>query len=187
MNNFLELEMKYNADNIKLVQFRKLMDDLKAKSFLEVSSFDIYYTNNKNEFIRFRNGSEKPELTIKRKTKDSNNQNRIEINLPIKTNDEKLVEGFVDLLGFSKNFKIFKSCFIYFYDFVDIVYYTVYDEEMKEQGRYLEIEVLEDKISELGVEKSFEILKGYETLLAPLGISAQNRLRKSLFETYVRE
>jgi adenylate cyclase class IV len=187
MSNFLELEMKYNADNIKLTQFRKLMDDLKAKSFLEVSSFDTYFTNNKNEFIRFRNGSTNPELTIKRKTKDANNQNRIEINLPINTNDDKLVEGFASLLGYTRNFKIFKSCFIYYFDLLDIVYYTVYDEEMKEQGRFLEIEVLEDKIADLGVDKSFELLKQYETLLAPLGISAQNRLRKSLFETYVRE
>jgi len=182
INNYKELELKFRADDISLVKFQELMATLFPQRLIEVSSHDIYYTNKNNDFIRFRKSEIKPELTIKRKNTDKNNQDRIEVNVPVNTSDENLISAFAHLLGYRKNFKIFKSCWIYFFENVDIVYYCVYDENMHETGRFIEIEVLEDK--NLSKEKSFEELYSYEQKLSSLGISPKNRMKKSLFELY---
>jgi len=182
-----EYEFKFNANDIKLSDFHKVAKTLNPLRHLEVSSWDTYYINKESNFIRYRNSKEKPELTIKRKTTESNNQDRIEINLPLRPSDESLVESFVALEGYKQNFKIFKYCFIYYYQNVDIVYYIVYDPELKEQARYLEIEFLEDKVNNFTTEQVFGILKEYEQKLSSLGITPQGRMKKSLFELYKNE
>jgi len=191
-NQFKELEYKYNADKVGLAEFTALMNKIGQKMYpiekvIEVSSWDIYYTNPKKEFIRFRMSENKPELTIKRKTNELNNNDRIEVNVPVApTLNEPTVDAFTNLLGYDKNFKIYKSCFIYFFPEVDIVYYIVYDENLREQGRYIEIEVLEKYAEHPGnpAEVCFARLKTYENFLSEIGITPQNRLKKSLFEMY---
>jgi len=94
--------------------------------------------------MRLRLG-EKPELTIKVQTTSTNNNNRIEIDLPLsesKSEDEllKIAASYCEQFGFYENFRIFKHCFIFFYEKVDIVYYVSYNEDMKEIGRYIEVE-----------------------------------------------
>lgn len=179
-----EYEFKFNANDIKLSDFHKVAKTLNPLRQLEVSSWDTYYTNKDGNFMRYRNSEEKPELTIKRKTTESNNQNRVEINLPLRPCNESIIEGFVGLEGYKQNFKIFKYCFIYYYENVDIVYYIVYDPELKEQARYLEIEFLEDNTNNFTTEQIFDILKEYEQKLSSLGITPQSRMKKSLFELY---
>jgi adenylate cyclase class IV len=66
-----------------------------------------------------------------------------------------------------------------------MVWYAVYDENMKEKGRFIEIEINKDKVSELG-DRSIEVLKEFEDRLGKLGITHKNRLKKSLFEMYVK-
>jgi adenylate cyclase class IV len=188
-NEFKELEFKYYADNVDLVDFNSLMSILRPKIKKDVSSWDVYYTldGNKEEFQRFRD-SQTPELTKKRKVNNSNNWERIESDLPLdpaRVNEAK-VEFHLGMDGYKKNFKIYKSCFIYWFDNVNAVYYIVYDENLHEKGRFIEIEVNKDKAAELGVEKAFKELKIYEQNLSKLGIGPQNRLKKSLFEMFVK-
>lgn len=187
--NFKELEYKYKADEVSLVEFNELMRNVGFKKKLDVSSWDIYYTKESepDRFVRFRMSTENPELTKKRKTKDSNNWERVEVDLPLDPDKikEDIVANFVELDGYKKNFKIYKSCFIYFFDDVNTVWYSVYDENMKEQGRFIEIEVNKHKIDELG-EDYKKVLKDFEEKMSVLGISHQNRLKKSLFEMFAK-
>ena len=187
MEDFTELEYKYKADGVKLTDFQELAEGLTPLRDIDASSWDVYYTKAGVEdyFIRYRD-SDNPELTKKRKTKQSNNWNRIEVDLPLDKEKvkEKTIETFVSLDGYSKNFKIYKSCFIYWFDNTNMVYYTVYDENMKEIGRYIEVEVNKEKISEIGQDKAQEELKSLEEQLTKLGISSKNRMKRSLFEIY---
>lgn len=186
---FKELEFKYKADAVKLSDFIALMSKVGYSFRKDVSSWDHYYTHtdNKEEFIRFRE-SDNPELTIKRKVKASNNWERVEVDLPLDTNkiNKLTVDNWVALEGYKNNVTIYKSCFIFWQDVLNSVYYVVYDQDMKELGRFIEIEVNKEKVNSIGTEVAFQQLKEMEKNLIELGINPQNRLKKSLFEMYVR-
>jgi len=190
MEEYKELEFKYRADDVSLVAFVNLMNEVGFKVRKDVSSWDFYYTHadTKEEFLRFRD-SDNPELTIKRKVKSSNNWERVEIDLPLdaKRVTKKTVDSWTSLEGYVGNFTIYKSCFIFWQDLINMVYYVVYDEDMKEKGRFIEIEVNKDKVEGIGgVEMAFQQLKEMEKRLTTLGINPQNRLKKSLFEMFVK-
>jgi adenylate cyclase class IV len=186
MNEFSELEYKYKADDIKLQDFQNLMESLQILKKKDVSSWDHYYINksNKDEFIRFR-VSDSPELTIKRKVNQSNNWNRVEVDLPLRDNNLKTVNTFVDLLGYEENFSIYKTCFIYWLDYINFVYYIVYDSNMNEKSRFIEVEVNKEKLGKEIILVDEQLKKGQE-ILSKLGLSPQNRLKKSLFEIFVK-
>lgn len=188
MNQLLELEFKFRADDIKLNDFNDLVESIGYVKKLEISSWDTYYvrSDNKDEFIRFRN-STTPELTLKRKTSQENNWKRLEIDLPLdpKRINEETVDAWAKIEGYEKKKSIFKTCFIYWTDTVNFVYYIVFDENMAEIGRFIEVE--SNKNNSLNELDSFEDLKKYEQELSKLGIVPQNRLKRSLFELYVRE
>lgn len=57
---------------------------------------------------------------------------------------------------------------------------------MKEIGRFIEIELNKEKVSELG-DRANAVLREWEKKLEPLGITSSNRMKKSLFELFVRE
>ena len=183
MSEFLELEFKYKADDVKLSDFLKLMETLKVTKRLDVSSWDHYFVKSEDEFLRFRNG-QNPELTIKRKTKDTNNWNRVECDLPLDQSriTKDIVTKFAELEGYKENFSIYKTCFIFWLDNVNYVYYIVYDSNMKEQGRFIEVEINKSSLGNL--TDPTEELKKQEKLLEPLGISPQNRMKKSLYEMF---
>jgi hypothetical protein len=171
-----------------LSDFVTLAEKLNPEERLDISSWDYYYTANEpGEFIRYRE-SDDPELTIKRKVKTANNWERVEVDLPIdgKRVTKNLVDSWVKLEGYNENFRIFKSCFIFWYDIVNTVYYVVYDENMKEKGRFIEIEVNKERVQGLGLEAAFQKLKDFERELSNLGLTAQNRLKKSLYEMFVK-
>lgn len=191
MDKFTELEYKYRADNVGLQQFKDLMKEVGYLRSLTVSSWDLYFTNNTEEnFIRLRESPVTPELTIKRKTKDSNNWNRKEVDIPLSASrfDRQAVEEFVALEGYEENFRIYKSCFIYFLEYVNYVYYIVYDEQMTEKGRFIEVEVNKDKLENWYPSWTTppDTLKRSEQKLEVLGITNKNRLKKSLFEMFRR-
>jgi adenylate cyclase class IV len=146
--HFKELETKYFADDIGMDDFIKLIQPLNPE-WMMVSSYDDYFTNDSGEFIRYRYHDHMGELTIKRKTTDANNNNRVEVNIPTDGKSGASIEAFTGLLGYKKNFSIFKTC----------------------------------KIAFLEEEAWAEVVK-YDNMLAPLGISAKNRLKKSLFEIF---
>lgn len=184
---FEELEYKYRADQTKLGDFVELMMRLPQFSLVTCASWDIYYMQdgNDNSFQRFRMDREKPELTKKVKVNDANNWKRVESDLPLDPSriTEEKVEFHVGLDGYKRNFKIYKHCSIFFTEFLNYVYYVVFDENMKEVGRFIEVEVNKDKVRELGTG-AMEALRSGELYLESLGITAQNRLKKSLFELY---
>lgn len=189
MDEFKELEYKYDAADISLSSFLDMVAKLHPIKRQDVSSWDYYYTptgaEKPEEFMRYRD-SRHPELTIKRKTKQSNNWERVEIDLPLDSSrvDENTVRSFSNLLNYKENFRIYKTCFIFWFDEINMVYYIVYDENMKEKGRFIEIEVNKNKIKTLS--DPFATLKLYEGSLAELGIKSSNRLKRSLFEMFVK-
>lgn len=184
-NKYKEVEFKYNANKIKLKDFQKMIEDMNPNFLIETSSWDFYFTNQNGESIRYRKSEIQPELTIKRKLNNKNNQNRIEVNLELGTkNQDETAAEFVKLLGYELNFKIYKSCFIYYFDEVDVVYYIVYDENMVEQGRFLEIEFLEEKAHNYELKYIMNTLNKYERNLKGLGLSKNNRIPYSLFEMF---
>lgn len=189
---FLEVECKYNADDISRTAFKDLAKSLNPKSFIYVESADVYYVREENEFLRYRMPSEnklsgeedRSEITFKKKHLDQNNWVRTEVNLRVDKNDPALINAFCEGLGYKKNFSIQKACDIYFFDDADIVYYSVKDEDGK-YAHYLEVEASED----IGMthDQSWEVILKYEKLLAPLGITPQKRKKLSLYEMYKKE
>ena len=188
MSDFLELEYKYKADEIKLDEFKKLMGTLGFKTNLDVSSWDHYYTKEetKDIFTRFRDSSNNPELTTKIKVNNGNNWERYEYDLPLdpKRVTEPIVSEFVKTHGFINKTSIYKSCFIYWQDNVNYVYYIVYDKNLKELGRYIEVEVNKGKVKDL--TNPIDELNLAAVPLEKLGITSQNRMKKSLYEIYVK-
>lgn len=184
---FQEIETKYKADDIKLSDFRAHVLAMNPVSVLEAGSYDQYFEKSENLFIRYREGN-RPELTMKEKSKDTNNWVRTELNLPLSTTTDSLrlggiVAKFCDMLGFKHNFTIWKNYFVFFWGDYDIVYYIVYDDEMKEKGRFIEIEMDEHR-SWASEEEAWKALGEVEKALGPLGITPANRTRRSLYERF---
>jgi adenylate cyclase class IV len=180
---YKEVESKYDAENVKREAFLAIMESLPVRKKMNVSSYDTYFVNNVGNFIRYRWSDDKGELTIKRKTTKSNNNDRVEVNLPTSGGSLSTVEAFCQLLGYKTNFEIFKTCNIFWVDKVVMVYYVVYDKELKELRRFIEIEADEDLEWESEEQAWNEVVR-YEKLLDSLNITPQNRLRKSLFEIF---
>jgi hypothetical protein len=191
MNDSLELEYKFRADDIKLLDFIDFMNSTGYNKRKDMSSWDYYYVNKeKDSFLRFRD-SETPELTKKLKTNNNNNWSRIEVDVPLdKTRvTEDVINKFAELEGYNLNFKIYKSCFVFWRDTANFVYYIVYDENLVEKGRFIEVEVEKSAVPMLNSKLTggaIGHLKTLETSLQRIGISSKNRLKKSLFEMFVK-
>jgi predicted adenylyl cyclase CyaB len=182
---FIEQEVKFAVDGSLVYDFKKLVEDvLGIKDFVYVQSKDVYYTKG-DEFLRYRFADDKKnkraELTYKAKLKTENNIIRKEVNLRVDSNDMETIEAFVDCLGYKKNFEIMKSCHIYHAEDATLVFYSVRDEK-GDTDHFIEIEVMEG--GEYTVEQGWDIIRNYEEKLVSLGINAQKRLKKSLFEMY---
>jgi adenylate cyclase class IV len=181
---FKEIESKYDAKDISMNKFMELITtNYKVNKKMLVSSFDDYFIDKDGNFIRYRYTDDRGELTIKRKTIDKNNNDRIEVNVPTTGDNLKAIEAFVDLLGYKHNFGIYKTCQIYWVDKVVLVYYVVYDKEMKELRRFVEIEANED-LTWTSEEEAWDEVTKYEKALESLGISPKHRLKKSLYEIF---
>lgn len=185
--DYKEIETKYPANEIKIADFRSLALSLNPVSSKRAASYDHYFEKVKNDFIRYRAG-ERPELTRKFKMKDSDNFIRVEINVLLDPNmleDTRLAvcSKFCDSLDFKPNFSIFKTCEIYFYQKFNVVYYIVYDMELNEQIRFIEIEMDENYPwpSEAAAWK--ELLK-IEKSFKKIGITPNKRIKESLYEMF---
>ena len=186
--SFIELEYKYRADEVGLAEFKALMNSLATKKTVDVSSWDVYFTKSgePTKFQRFRNGST-PELTKKIKINNNNNWERIEVDLPLDPTriTEEIVKRYVSIDGYEENFRIYKTCCIFWLDNINFVYYIVYDDNLREKGRFIEVEVNKEMVNDL--EQPTNTLNQAEIILSKLGISHKNRLRKSLFEIFVKQ
>lgn len=181
---FKEIEFKY-ATELPFLEFQTFAESLAPVRYVEASGYDYYFTpENAERFIRYRAG-DRQELTTKEKTHNDNNYVRTEHNLLLAHGQPlSKIAAFVGSLGFPRlNFKIFKSCFIYYYEKFDLVYYFVLDENMKELNRFIEIEMLEDYNWD-SVEQAKSALVRLEKRCSVLGIGPQLRDAKSLFERY---
>jgi len=190
IKKFKEIEFKYSADGVQLEDFIKANDNLDEMYYrLDVSSWDCYYTDKDrtDRFLRHRMG-ETPELTFKLKIgKTVWEREEVDIRLQ-KADQEKEIDRFCEFVGYDKNFKIYKSCFIFKYENFNSVYYTVYDVNMKEIGRFMELEFDKNKVEEFGEEGAFDYLRQKEKeLFGQEGITYKNRLHKSLFDMYRRK
>lgn len=183
---FKEIEFKYDASDISMQKFKDLVESLTPEKTMLVSSYDDYFIDANNNFIRYRYHDSRGELTIKRKVTDKNNNERVEVNLPTNGNNMAAVTAFVDLLGYKHNFGIFKTCQIYWLDRAVLVYYVVYDKELKELRRFIEIEADEDCTWE-SEQAAWDHVSKYEKILEPLGITSRNRMKKSLYEIFKKE
>lgn len=179
-----EVEFKYNAENISLIEFTKFCESKLPKSFIIASGYDHFYYNNEfpESFQRLRMAPDFTQLTFKRKTTDKNSFVRDEDNIdldPKVTRDQ--VASYLSKQGYEYNTSIFKNAFVYKYEWYTLSYYMVYDIGMKELARFVELEMNEDFAwsSEAQVWNELVIL---EKLTKSLGIVPQARIKKSLFE-----
>jgi len=189
----MEVEFKYDASDVSLAEFNTFSRSLNPVKVIEAYSWDHYYAatdpNAKVEFLRFRK-STFPQLTLKVKLDEKNNNQRIEVDLPLdgRMSDLELqeyVDLFCEQMGFKLNFSIFKYCSIFFYEKYDTVHYTVFNENMKETGRFMEIEARKDYPFQ-SLEEANQVVREVEQSLSPLGISPQKRQRLSMWERFRR-
>lgn len=180
-----ELEFKYDGSDIKLSKFVEFAQSHNPVKRVEGSGWDYYYSGERQnfEFIRFRYGG-LAELTIKIKSEDKNNNNRFELDLPLSMNvSHWMVEKFVSLFGFKENFRVYKYFDIYWFEKVDIVYYTIYNKDLVEIGRRVEIEARKDYPFKSAEEALLEV-RNMEKIMAEIGITPQKRLKKSMWEMF---
>ncbi len=181
---FQEIETKYKADNLPLSDFQTFCKDPSA--VILASGFDYFYYNpsDPTSFGRYRKGADISQVTVKRKTVANNNYVRGEINVNLKPDtDINTVNALFEYLGYGYTTSLYKNCFIYKYPLYTFVYYICYNEDMKELGRYLEIE-LDEEHEWPSEEAAWKTLTDLEATLKPLGISPQSRVKRSLFEMY---
>lgn len=183
--SFLEIEYKYKADGISVADFSKFCES-KVPRKTTVAMGTDYFFNKKNSdstFCRYRTGADINQLTFKRKTEDKNNYVRTEHNIDLALSvDRSRIEALLPEFGYQYNFSMHKSCIIYTFDWYIMVYYICYDEERKELGRFVEIEMSENK--EWAEGEAEAELTVVEKLCKPLGLSPQARVKKSLFELF---
>jgi len=184
---YKEIEYKYWAKDLSKEDFLKRVEALVAKresmaaeyympETVYVVSCDDYYTKpngNGNDFVRFRKGGGRYELTLKRKEKE--NVVRKEINLNVTNNEDSAIVEFLTLSGYQKSFQVYKEAWIWNFEDCDVSYYTLSD------GRNV-IELEAVKYS--SVKDGVRIINKYELLLGLAELSKESR---SLYEIFSEE
>lgn len=187
---FCEFETKYRVDLSKQDDFKDIMESLEdLKSFVYVEGPDVYWTKELDNFQRYRKAahekSGKAWLTNKFKKTNSNNNQRQEHNIRVDHTPFEEVKSYVESMGYEYDFQIYKNCHIYEFADAKLVFYSVRCEKGNREY-FIEIEVDETTIHKYTEEEAWDVIRKYETIMEPLGIKAQNRLRKSLYEMYRR-
>lgn len=184
VKQFLEIETKYNAEDMTLTQFTAFCKSRSPLKYTQASGWDHFYAGSEqdDQFGRHRVGPNFNQLTVKTKTAPKNNFIRQEDNLDFQEAiSEEQVKSFFAKFGYDHIKSIFKNCFIYKYPLYTLVYYVIYTTEMEEIGRFMEIEMSESHNWESETE-AWEALLALEKQCKPLGVTAQGRVRKSLYE-----
>lgn len=206
----IEFETKYRVEDHLLIEFKQIVGTLPGeKKFIYVEGPDYYYTYPKwwfehnpqwepnGTFARYRkpsfgldNGNR--QVTWKYKPKEAKNSiQRTENNWDLKDKtDEAVVMHQLQLNCMNFNFSIVKNCHIYILDDATLVFYTVYDTtdgKPKKTDSFVEIEVKEETMKSTTEEQAWGVIEKYEKILEGIGLSANKRLRRSLFEMYKRD
>lgn len=192
-----EFECKYRVEPHLLIDFKKTVESLPGlKKFVYVEGPDKYFVHPDSSFARYRKASHglddgRAEVTWKIKQPGAkNNFIRKEWNWRVDGTPEETITESLQAHGFLFNFSIVKTCHIYNFDDATLVFYTVYDTtdgKSTKTDTFVEIEVEEESIHNLTEEQAWEVITKYEKALEPIGVSAQKRMKRSLYEMYVRE
>ena len=191
---FTEFETKYSTELVKLSPFKAIVESLPGLlEFTYAEGPDTYYTKPDGSFGRYRaakypHGTKYAQWTLKFKPLGAkNNVSRLEYNWRVDgTPAEEIHDGAIGM-GFVFNFKINKVCHIYRFEECTLVFYSVREEGSTKEDYYMEIEITEETVHELTEDQAWEIIRKYEKILEPVGVNAQKRMRRSLFEMYKKE
>lgn len=186
---YKEIEFKYNAADIGLMDFTEFCKEHGEHKEVVASGYDDFYEKDgdADSFCRLRSGADVHQLTFKRKTQDANNFVRTEHNIDLaRSTTPAQIEALCAEFGYNYNTSIFKNCFVYKYDTYTFVYYVCYDTDMKELGRFIEVEMSEE-YAWTNEAEAYNHLLVLEKLMRPLGISPQARVKRSLFELYRKD
>lgn len=182
---YLEIEFKYQA-TVGLSEFIKFCENRNPLTKLVASGYDHFYQSkgDPNCFCRHRVGPDSNQLTFKRKLADNNNFIRTEHNIDLSSKmSSNAISKYLEEFNYTYNTSLFKNCFIYNYNDHTLVYYVVYDTDMTELGRFIEIEMSENGAFE-NEDLAWVELTTLERLCRPIGTTAQGRIKRSLFEMY---
>lgn len=179
-----EIEFKYNAANIALSDFIECFNK-NGVNHIVVSGEDHFYSSNQKKatFFRIRQSEGSLELTYKRKLEKDNNDIRIEHNISTSNVSKEYLEQFIEELGYKYLFNIFKVSYIFDFEHYKTAYYICYDSNMKEIGRFIEIEMKED-YDWKNEEEAWNCLVVTAKVLKPLGLDATTKMKLSLYELY---
>ena len=182
-----EIEFKYDASDIKLTDFIEFCKSRDPQKYVEASGYDYFYESPSDidGFYRLRVGHDIFQLTYKRKTTAANNFIRDEDNLDMQRSAtaKEQIEAHIRRHGYVYNTSLFKNCFVFNYDLYTLVYYICYDADMKEVGRFVEIEMSEEH-SWPSEKEAYSNLLLLEKLCKSIGLIPQARIKNSLFERY---
>lgn len=184
-----EFETKYRVHHDLQFKFKAIVSELDYKNFVYAEGPDYYYTKPDGSFLRFRKATteKRAEVTLKEKPDSAkSNIKRKEVNWRVDRTDKDTIHEGALMMGFKYNFSIWKSCHIYNLKDATLVYYTVKDDN-NNLDHFVEIELDESNIHNLTLSEAMDIIRKYESILAPLGITHNKRLRKSLYEMYVKD
>ncbi|MCX9024596.1 MAG: hypothetical protein OIN85_00705 [Candidatus Methanoperedens sp.] len=191
---FTEFETKYRTEISQLLPTKIILESLPdLQKFIYCQGPDTYYTKPDGSFGRYRRGqfpwSDKfAQWTIKQKREGAkNNVQRFESNWRVDGTPANEIAAGAEAGGYKFNFEIWKMCHIYYFPDATLVFYTVREKGRTEVAHFIEIEVKEETIHELTEQQAWDVIAKYEKILEPVGISPQKRLRKSLYEMYVKE
>lgn len=176
---YVEIEQKYKADSVNVNDFIAKLETFNPDSKLFVSGPDIYYEKG-SDVLRWRNAADKNEFTIKKRHSSKNTFIRDEVDLKISDNSPETIVKFIEALGYTKCFKIFKNCFIFWFSSemgkVSVVIYEVTDEAGYIK-RFIEIEAEKGQ----HYQKSKKLVRFWENRL---DLKVRQRISKSLYEIY---
>ncbi|MDE2425599.1 MAG: hypothetical protein KGO96_06795 [Elusimicrobia bacterium] len=187
--NNSEVELKFDASHLTLRTFQRLIKKLKTNDFLDciasnlVEGWDDYYEQNGN-IVRHRYDKfDYNQLTVKL-LKDKSIIDRIEKNISIRYENPEDVSDFLELLGFKKSLKIYKTSDIYYFQeksiIFSVVFYTIKCKGFADK-QFIEIEV--EKDDKIPIKNALEFLSEIKKPIMEL-FKLKEPINKSLYEIY---
>lgn len=181
---FKEIEFKYSAAKVQIEDFNSFCKSIQGhESYRLNHGIDTFFTdpNRQGSFFRLREDTGTYCLTYKRKIQ-ADNTVRVEYNLDL-MNGKNAAYALVEELGYKYDAAINKVNYVHLFPWYVLSYYICYDANMQELGRFIEIEMRED-YNWTSEQQMLTELKVIEKVFKPLGISAEGRIKESLYEMY---
>lgn len=188
-DKYTELELKFDASNVKTEEFLEWCWSFKPTEFVLVQdAVDDYYSNGKYvQRLRHKGPGGIPELTTKLKRSEKSITDRLEVDLKPNNSVEDIQE-FIKAIGFKKEFSLVKEAHIFLLGNnkypVTIVLYDVFKMDKDDKvdfNRIIEVEI-EKNTPDISNEAGKRHLRTWEEKIkAKFNL---NRITKSLYEIY---